>query len=119
MSICDQGPVTVLRLSGDLGQTELLRVEQALRELTRQSRFNIVMNMRLVRHLDYTGLAPLRERAERLRAYNGDLRLAGLSPHVRSLFGFSGLADEFRVFGSEREARLSFSGRASSRGRCG
>lgn len=108
MSIRDRGPVTVVRLTGDLTHRELSRLEQTLRELMRQNRFRIVMNLRHVRHLDYSGLPPLFHRAERLRACNGDLRLVGLSPYLKSLFSFSGLGEAFRVYNSEREARLSF-----------
>jgi len=108
MSLKNLDNIVIFDLEGILHKEELNQIGELIQKLMRENRFNFIMNFRRVRHLDYKGLWSLVDRRERLKAYNGDLKLVGLSPYLHDIFRFCGVEGAFPVYRSEREAIRSF-----------
>lgn len=108
MDLKNLNDIVIFDLEGILHQEELKQIGELIQKLMCENQFNFIMNFRKVRHLDYKGLWSLVDRRERLRAYNGDLKLVGLSPYLHDILRFCGVEGSFPVYRSEREAIRSF-----------
>jgi anti-sigma B factor antagonist len=99
-----QGDADLVRVTGevDLNVSPQLRVR--LKELTRQERPFIVIDMSGVPYIDSSGVATLVECLQGVSRYRGKLRLAGLTTRTSSVFEISRLNTVFSICGSVEEA---------------
>ena len=83
--------VFVIRPEGELGHSEMGRLRETVAEALGRGFRRFVLDLSRVDHVAYTSLGTLVERAGRLRAIGGDLKLAGASPYLRNIFRFAGV----------------------------
>ena len=100
------GPVTVIRLEGDIDEEGVGALRIALVRCLRESRHHVVVNLSGVKFISYMGVGVLVERLRQFRAYDGDLKLAGLNLYTKRLFRMVGVTTLFEVFESEEQAVL-------------
>ncbi len=82
---------------------------ETIDQLVGEGRTNVVLNLGETTLMDSSGIGVLIESAEKLRAKQGDLRLAEMEKKMRNLFLMSRLlGDVFRSYPSVDEAVESF-----------
>lgn len=70
---------------------------------------NIVIDLKDVRFVDSSGLGSLVSGFKNASARNGNLKLCGLQPQVKSMFELTRLHRVFEIFPDSEEALASFS----------
>lgn len=100
----EQGLVTILRLKGEIDppETEILRRE--ILNCIQGKRYRLVLNLAAVRLLGYMGVPVLMEDLSRLRACNGDIKLACPNLQSRQMLGMLGLGQVFEMYEIESAA---------------
>jgi anti-anti-sigma factor len=83
----------VVQMTGSMAAVDMGRLHTHLLDLIRARRRQIVLDFRAVEHVSYQDASQLAREFEFVRSYNGDLRVAGLSPYVRNILLFAGLSD--------------------------
>lgn len=68
----------------------------------------VLISFSKVTYVDSSGLATLVEILKNMRSYGGNLKLAGLSPKIKSLFEITKLEKLFDITASEEEAIAAF-----------
>ncbi len=97
------GATAVVSMAGSIGARDLSVLHQHLLGLLRARRTRIVLDFRGVEHVSYRDASRLARAFELVRSYDGDLKVAGLSPYVRDILTFAGLSGvlEGHTFDSE------------------
>ncbi|HVZ80460.1 MAG TPA: STAS domain-containing protein [bacterium] len=100
--------VTVLRLSGDLGLSDMEDLVRVLNSLVLENKCRVVLNFRRVRHVSLSAIALLADRNRRFRDLGGDIKLTSLIPYVANLFKLVGAFSVFDIVTDEDEAAARF-----------
>lgn len=83
----------VVEIGGSVAALDLSRLHEHLVGLLRSRSRSIVLDFRGVEHVSYQDASDLAREFELVRSYNGDLKVAGLSPYIRNILLFAGLSD--------------------------
>jgi anti-anti-sigma factor len=97
-----------LVIDGEIGADELADIGEMLVNLSFDGVTDLVIDLRGVSHLDYRGIPSLVRRAEVFRELGGDVKLAGLSPYLFTIFQAAGAHDAFDFFAEVSDAQRSF-----------
>jgi anti-sigma B factor antagonist len=109
VNILDRGAVVLIEVkeerldahnSGNL-KTEML-------SLFEDGKHNLVIDLKDVRFVDSSGLGSLVSGFKNASARNGNLKLCGLQPQVKSMFELTRLHRVFEIFATADEALASF-----------
>jgi anti-sigma B factor antagonist len=73
-----------------------------------QGKSKVILDLSNVTFMDSSGIGALVAVARNLAANDGELRLAGLTPTVQTVFELTRLYRAFEIYGSEEEALASF-----------
>ena len=84
---------TVVEIAGNVAALDLSRLHEHLIGLLRSRRKSIVLDFRGVEHVSYQDASSLAREFELVRSYNGELKVAGLTPYIRDILLFAGLSD--------------------------
>lgn len=95
-------------IEGEIGAEELADIGEMLLKLSFDGVTDLVMDLRGVSHLDYRGIPALARRAEVFRELGGDVKLAGLSSYLFTIFQAAGANDAFDFFADVGDAQRSF-----------
>lgn len=95
-------------IDGEIGADELADIGEMLLSLSFDGVTDLVIDLRGVSHLDYRGIPSLVRRAEVFRELGGDVKLAGLSPYLFTIFQAAGANDSFDFFAEVGDAQRSF-----------
>jgi len=82
----------VVQMVGSMDARDLSALHLELLDHLRSRRRSIVLDFQDVDHVSYRDASQLAREFELVRSYQGDLRVAGLSPYVRNILVFAGLA---------------------------
>ena len=100
--------VTVLRLSGDIGVSDMDALLRKMTDLVLENKNKIVLNFRQVKHVSLNAISKLAERNQRFKALDGEIKLAGLVPYVANLFKLVGAYSHFDIVTNEEDAVARF-----------
>ncbi len=100
----EMGDVTTLRLRGDIDEDGIETLRTSLWQCIQDRHCNVVVNLEEVRYISYMGVGVLVERLRQLRAYNGDLKLAGVNLYTERLFRMIGVTRIFEQYKTESQA---------------
>lgn len=100
--------VTVVRVSGNLNTPSALEMKSMFSDLMREEKYDIVVNLQQVAQINYSGVGILLERLRRVRQNDGNLKLAGLSRYLKSVFRMVGALKIFETYDSDEAAVASF-----------
>jgi anti-sigma B factor antagonist len=100
--------VAILRCEGEMGTMELAGLGEELFRLAHRGVRKVVVDLARVEHVDYRGLKAMAARARLLRGAGGDLKLAGLSLYVATIFRAAGVEEEFQMYPTAEAAKLAF-----------
>jgi anti-anti-sigma factor len=104
----DMESATILRLEGDLDETGVDDLREAVYDCISHSRFNLVLNLRYVGFISYMGVGVLVERLRKLRSFNGDIKLVGMNTYADRLFRMASVHKLFDVYDEEARAVVVF-----------
>ena len=94
----------VCRIEGDIDINCSPDLKKAFDKLTSQKTPKMVIELSKVAYVDSSGLATLVGILKVARSYGGKIRLAGMSPKVKSLFEITKLDKLFEIMATEEEA---------------
>ncbi|MBI5117021.1 STAS domain-containing protein [Candidatus Poribacteria bacterium] len=100
--------VAVLKVSGNLDTSTCKHLKRALVTLIKEEHYNIVVDMRKVAQINYTGVGTLLERLRQVRKLSGDLKLSGLNNITRKALSMVGASKVFETYENEDAAIASF-----------
>jgi anti-anti-sigma factor len=101
-------PVSVIRLTGELGVTQVDSLVRALTTLLADDRRRVVLDLRNVTHVSLGGIAKLAERNLRFKSVGGEVKISSPSPYVVNLFNLVGAYTSFDITATEEEAVARF-----------
>ncbi len=99
-----EGRAVVLELGGEIDMKCSAGVKTKLKEIYRDKPPVIVVDMTEVKFMDSSGLATLVGTLKWCRLNGSELRLAGLTKAVRSIFDICRLESIFQIYDSQAEA---------------
>lgn len=100
--------VGVLTVSGQVDAASAPEVEKALQALLTAQRGQVVVDLTAVDYVSSAGLRVLLAGIKQARSLGGDLRLAGLQPHVKEVFDIAGFTPLFQITPDAAAAVRSF-----------
>lgn len=104
----ESGPVTVLRLEGDIDGDGVNSLRVALLGCITGKRFNVVVNLSKIGFVSYMGVGVLVERLQQLRKAGGDIKLVGINLYTERLFRLAGVSSVFEIYDTEARAIAGF-----------
>jgi anti-anti-sigma factor len=99
-----KGGALVVSLTGEIDLHHNRQVREALLEACETEPRRLVINLEDVRYIDSSGIGTLVEVFRRVRGYEGELRLCGMSERVHSVFEVTKLDHFFKICATEAEA---------------
>ena len=96
--------VVVVEAEGDIDLHRSAAFQQALLEPLSRHPQRMVVDLSRVSYMDSSGVASLVKLLSRVRRQNVDLKLAGLTPRVLSVFEITRLDTVFEIYPSQQEA---------------
>ena len=103
-SVKQQDKAIIMELAGDIDLHHSVDLRQHLLDIMEKRPCVTIVNMSQVAFMDSSGLATLVEALQLCRRYEGELRLVGMQPRLRSIFEISRLDSIFKTYDSEAEA---------------
>lgn len=100
--------LTVCRIEGEIDINSSPDIKKALDKLISKKEPKLVISFSKVTYVDSSGLATLVELLKNMRTYGGRMRLADLSPKIKSLFEITKLEKLFDISSDEDEAISTF-----------
>lgn len=83
----------VVKMAGTMAAGDFTNLHGHLLGLLQARRRRIVLDFEEVEHVDFKDASSLAREFELVRSYNGNMKVAGLSPYVRNILVFAGLSD--------------------------
>ena len=88
----------VLSVAGSMAGSDLGDLHRELVTHLRARRTRIVLDFEGVDHVSYHDASLLAREFDLVRNYDGEMRLAGVSPYVRDILLFAGLSGLFETY---------------------
>ena len=88
---------TILRVRGEVDMATGPELRQHIVRNIGDGNAHLVVDLEAVDFIDSTGLGVLIGGLKRSRSHGGDLRVAGLSPHLTEVFELTGLGEVLSV----------------------
>lgn len=98
----------VCHIDGEIDIHSSSGLKKEFDKLTTKKTPKIVINLTKVTYVDSSGLATLVGILKDMRTYGGKMRLANMSPKIKSLFEITKLDKLFEILASEEEAISTF-----------
>ncbi len=108
MDTYESGPVTVLRLDGDMNEEGANQLRLILAQYQEKRRTRVVLNMGAVTYVSYLAVAALLERLQVFRRQGGDIKLASANVYTQRLLRMSSALHFFHVCDNESGAIEAF-----------
>jgi len=103
----------ICHVSGEVDINTSPDVKRDFDKLISKKEPKIVIDLSKVTYVDSSGLATLVEILKKMKQYGGRMKLAGLSPKVKSLFEITKLDKLFEIALTEDEAVSSFANKTA------
>jgi anti-sigma B factor antagonist len=100
--------IIILELSGEIDINTSPEVRKSFNQLIKEEEKKILLNFTRITYIDSSGLATLVEMLQRMKRYQGLLRLSNLSEKVKNLFEITKLDKLFNIFSTQEEALKDF-----------
>ena len=108
VAINDQGPISVVTLSGSIAHEDIATVRNRLTDLVENKKVNIVLDLQDVSYLSSKLLAAFIDTQSSARKQNGDLKLARANDLIKDLFNMTLLINKMEICDSVEEACRAF-----------
>jgi len=98
----------VLIVEGEINFNSSPDFRKAFLKVLDSKSHKVVVNLSGVAYVDSSGLATLVEAHQKIKSAGGKLKLASLTPKVKSLFEITKLEKLFEIYATEDDALKSF-----------
>jgi len=102
------GPVTVMRVMGEIDEEGVNALRVSLLDCIKAKRCQVVVNLSDVRYISYMGIGVLVERRRQLMAAGGDMKLAQLNLSTKRALHMSSVMRMFSIYETEALAMDGF-----------
>lgn len=103
------GSILIIKLQGELDALIAPKIKDILEKYICDSKkVKIIIDFEEVQHINSLVMGVLRGKLRESREVGGDIKLIGLSKHIKSIFEMIGLDELFEIYSSEKEAAESF-----------
>ena len=109
ISLRDVESISVLDVSGELDAHTASRLENSLKSLIDQNRYNIIVNCNALEYIASAGLGVFMAYIEDVRSLGGDIKLTNMNERVYNVFDLLGFPTLYDIMEDELEAVESFS----------
>jgi len=99
-----EGETYVVDLTGEIDIHTVPRLKDALKKLTDDEHYELVINLQNVDYIDSTGLAVLVVVQKLVQEHDGAVTLVLTNPHIKKIFDIMGLLKVFWIFDDEQSA---------------
>ena len=99
-----EGDTYVVDLTGEIDVHTVPTVKDALKRLTDDGHYELVINLQRVDYIDSTGLGALVEVQKLAREHDGAVTIVLTNPRIMKIFDIMGLAKVFWIFDNEQNA---------------
>ena len=100
--------VSVLDISGELDAHNASQLENSLKALIDEQRFNIIVNCSRLEYIASAGLGVFMAYIEDVRSLGGDIKLSNMTERVYNVFDLLGFPTLYDILDDESEALKSF-----------
>lgn len=100
--------ITVLDIIGELDAHTASKLEQSLKSLIDEKKFNIVVNCSSLDYIASAGLGVFMAYIEDVRMLGGDIKLSNMSDRVYNVFDLLGFPALYDILPDEEEAISNF-----------
>jgi anti-sigma B factor antagonist len=105
ISVKEDGPAAVIKITGDIDLYSSPNVRQAILECVKKAHAEkIVVDMSAVGYIDSSGVASLIEGLQLSKQKNKNFIIFGLTARARAVIELARLDKIFKIFGTEAEA---------------
>lgn len=104
ISIDDRGPLSVVRVEGEIDVYSAPSLRERLDTLVNAGRVRLVVDLTKVAFLDSTGLGVLVGRLKLVRSHGGSLHLVCVNDRILKVFAITGLDKVFAIHRGVDEA---------------
>lgn len=115
MEVTKMHDISVLHLFGEISFLEIDRIERTLHSLHQSNNKNILIDMSYVDHIHYMVIKRLVHSAIKIRAQEGDIKLANINPETKEMIKFTGADQYLEDYATISEAMLSFLNQCDSK----
>ena len=103
------GSISIIALGGRLDAYASSDVEQKLNALVDADEVRLVVNLERLDYISSSGLRVLLTSLKKVRKREGDIKLAGMKPHIKEVFDIAGFSQLFSIYDLEDLAVQAFS----------
>lgn len=104
----DVDDIKVLEISGELDALVAPQLKEKLSKLISNDTTKFVINMNGVIHINSLAMGILRGKLRSVHELGGDMKLAGVNPHIMEIFEMIGLDELFDIYEKEEDAIASY-----------
>jgi len=104
----NEGLVQILNITGFMDMREVPKFEQALDQLIKSSRCQIVLDLSGLEYISSAGLGTIIGSIREVRRQGGDIKVGGCSTPVYEILKTFGFTDVFETYPSRKEAVRKF-----------
>lgn len=101
--------ISVLDVSGELDAHTASRLEDSLKSLIDQNKYNIIVNCSALDYIASAGLGVFMAYIEDVRSLGGDIKLTNMNERVYNVFDLLGFPTLYDIMDEEGQAISSFS----------
>lgn len=101
--------ISVLDVSGELDAHTASRLEDSLKSLIDQNKYNIIVNCTALDYIASAGLGVFMAYIEDVRSLGGDIKLTNMNERVYNVFDLLGFPTLYDIMDDENQAITSFS----------
>lgn len=100
--------VLILEVLGELDALVAPQLKEVFGKHMDKDRIKFVVNFKNLIHINSLAMGILRGKLQAVRELGGDIKIACLNEHIRTIFETIGLDEIFEIYKSEEEAIKSF-----------
>ncbi len=104
LSIKTQGDISIIKLTGYLDAHTAPKLEEAISNLLKESRFKIVVNFSDLNYISSAGLGVFMGFIENVRTNGGDIKFSSMSQKIYNIFDLIGFPLIYEFYNSDEEA---------------
>lgn len=108
ITVSEMRRVTLLEIAGRVDSGNATQLGEALTAQIDAGRHQVVLDLSRLDYISSAGLREMVAALKRIRAMNGDIRIASASERIREVFNIAGLDSVFHLYPTQVEAVGSF-----------
>lgn len=102
------GDIKVIKVVGELDALVAPKLKERISKLIEMENYKFIIDFQDLVHINSLAMGILRGKLRTVKEMGGDIKLANLNEHIKTIFEMIGLDEIFEIYDSEEEAVQSF-----------